>query len=181
MRLSVQRWLSLQIHGLEHVGDDARRCSRSCRARPGSSTASRRPRRTSRTTGATIVLSASPSALMNAEVGLARRCSVRTRVRVGERREHRDREDADEPERDELLFVRDRPPAAKAPQVFRVLTHHRSGRRCGGFFAGDRRHDSRDVDAHAEALVANPVALREVVDAPGAREDEAAQYQRDRE
>ena len=100
---------------------------------------------------------------------------------VGERREDRDREDADEPERHQLLLVRDRPPAVEAPEVRLVLARHRSRCRRGGFFARDRRHDARDVDAHPEALVANPVALREVVDAAGAGEYEAAQDERDRD
>ena len=49
----------------------------------------------------------------------------------------------------------------------------------GDVLAGDRRHDARDVGAHPETLVADPVALREVVDAAGAGEDERAEQQRD--
>ena len=43
---------------------------------------------------------------MNAEVGLPAEMFWPLHGRVGERREHRDREDADEPERHELLRVR---------------------------------------------------------------------------
>ena len=130
--------------------------------------------------GATSVLSASPSARMNERLALAPMLAAEQRG-IGERREDRDREDADEPERHELFLVRDRPPAAEAPEVLRVLPHHRTGGRRGDFLARDRRHDARDVDAHAEALVADPVALRQVVGAARAGEDEAAQDEGDRQ
>ena len=60
----------------------------------------------------------------------------------------------------------------EAPDVRLVLTHHRAGGRRRLVLAGDRRDDVRDVLAHPEALVADPVALHEVVGPARAREDQ---------
>ncbi len=68
-----------------------------------------------------------------------------------------------------------------ALEVLLVLAHHRAGRRGGLGLAGDRRDDLRDVLAHPEALLADPVGLHEVVHAARAGEHQAGQQRRDRD
>ena len=69
---------------------------------------------------------------------------------------------------------------ANRAQVGGVGAHHPRRSSEGDVLAGNRRHDARDVGAHPETLVADPVALGEVVDAAGAGEHERAEQERNR-
>ena len=96
---------------------------------------------------------------------------------VGEQRGEGDRDEGDEHEGRELLDVGEAPPALPARHVRGRRLEDVAGARRRLGLAGDRAGDPRHVAAHAEALVADPVRLAEVLPAAGAGEGERAEEQ----
>ena len=102
--------------------------------------------------------------------------------RVRQQRHQRDRQERDQHERVQLLLVGELPPPAPAGHVLRRRLEDVAGRlrvRLG--LTGHRAGQARDVRAHAEALVPDPVALHQVLPAAGAREDQRREHQREPE
>ena len=75
----------------------------------------------------------------------------------------------------ELLDVGEPPPRAPAREVALRRREHVARARRRLLLARDRADEPRDVAAHAVALVADPVALAQVLPAAGAREGDRAE------
>ena len=114
------------------------------------------------------------------EAALVREVGVAEHGRVGNQREDDDRHRGDQGEREELLEVGLAPPLVPARAVLLVLGEAIAlTRRRRLLLAGDRRGDARGVASHPEALVADPVALHEVVGAAGAGRRQRADEDRE--
>ena len=114
------------------------------------------------------------------EAGVVRQSRLPVQGRVREHRGEADGDDADRREGPRLLDVGEAPPA---PPPHHVLGGGLEGvgpdlARRRDLFAGDGADEPWHVLPHPEALVADPVALAEVLAAAGAGERGRAQQQR---
>src|SRR5215212_9122432 len=98
--------------------------------------------------------------------------------RVEEHRETDERRQAQDVEGEQLLLVCHLPPVPPAAHVLFVELELVTEGRSGFLLAGDRRDDLGHEYPHAQALVADVVALHEVVATPSAGKDYRPEYRR---
>ncbi|MCR5881115.1 hypothetical protein LRS04_24770 [Phenylobacterium sp. J367] len=96
---------------------------------------------------------------------------------VGQQRREQDRHEGHQHEGGELLEVGEPPPAPPAAKVLLRGQEDVSGAGLRHRLAGHRAHQARRIDAHAVALVADPVGLDEVLAAARAGVGERAEQE----